>query len=331
MVQSAYKVLMCGLSLHFCLALVLAQNQAGADKVRAHTKQEKPVRPGHIRSIRLVTKLLSESPGEPPVEYPSLSTEVIYDEQGRVIEQAEYLPDGSPDIKSTFKYDELGNVIEYASYVHGSVISRWVATYRGKGRLDRRANTEGHSKGEVATCEVAPKSERSNCVARDSDGSIQRRWTSVYDGEGREIEQLEFDPDGKQRGRYVNAYDARGNRIEETHYYKSDGKPGSSKTVYKYDGQDNLVEESLFFDGVLEKTERFRRNDKGDLIERVRYDAKGSVIEASHMSYVAFDARGMWTKAINSSTEKRAGQTEEMKRVLYRTIVYRVDAVASTR
>ena len=63
---------------------------------------------GPVKNVYTTTAYVAGESGGPLQEMPALSHSFTYDDKGRLLEDAEILPDGSPDTRRTWKYDSRG-------------------------------------------------------------------------------------------------------------------------------------------------------------------------------------------------------------------------------
>src|SRR5713226_8888487 len=137
---------------------------------------------------------------------------VIYDDKGRVLEDAEYMPGGNPDIKSTSAYDEQGNEIEHASYVHDELTHRSTTGYDARNRKIELLNFD--SNGAQTSKFIFRYEKRGRQIGLEvrAKGKNQRHSVAILDNRGREIQLTEHDESGAVKHRYLYTYDGVGNR-----------------------------------------------------------------------------------------------------------------------
>jgi hypothetical protein len=117
-----------------------------------------------------------------------------------------------------------------------------------------------------------------------------------------------------------NKYDANGKVIEEA-WWRSDGDLWLRYT-YKTDG---IEREELVFSagGSMNQRYKFILDGKGNDIEMMAYDTeKGSIEGKEKYEYLAFDAKGNWTKRIEFQGDKESKFVYKPREVKYRTITY---------
>jgi antitoxin component YwqK of YwqJK toxin-antitoxin module len=273
--------------------------------------------------VEIVSRQLFNNNGQ-TVESPvSLTEYTICDEQRRQLETGELL-NGEPDIKSVSRYDENGNEIEHAFYTHDSLTHKSVSRYDKSGRVINSSNDDGSK----TFCNNTKA--RSSCRLVGADGKLQTRRVTTYDAMGREIKRVEFQRGRDLRHRYVYGYDSWGHRNLEADYYRSDGRDRSSRSLFTFDKQGKLLEK-LWHDEIgLRTREVYEYNSRADLIRRTEYAGDKSVVEQMTMEYQSYDAKGNWTRAVESSIRSQNGKTTlNIRRVLYRTITYFKSSIAS--
>lgn len=244
---------------------------------------------------------------------------IIYDDEGRVLEEAEYLPGGNPDLKTTWVYDALGNEIESAKYTHDELTRRVTTRYDTSNRKIEQLTFD--AKGKQINKFIFKFNARQRQIAFEvlPDGTSLRRWVAVLDHRGNQLERIEYGQGGIVEDRYVYAYDAHGNKTSETHYYKDEGAPRSSRETYLYDSKGNLIEKARYFDRILSYKESFKRDERGNPLERIEIDRKGRITVKRNWSY-EFDAVGNWTKAVISEWTSKAPEFPMQPTYEYRRI-----------
>ena len=187
----------------------------------------------------------------------------IYDLNGKIIETSEYSGNGTLKYRQVYKYDKNGNNIrtlteDGGDYLEGETIAKYNSAGKmiesekrnPKGRLKEQTNIKYNSKGEMVE-------------------------------EGYKI--FGYEEKLKYRG-YVHIfnYDPNGNLIEMKEYIiKKDSAKKleisedtlETKTIYKYDSNDKLIEENKFYIGVL-GTEQ--------LDEKIKYEDGNKVIKKEY-------------------------------------------------
>ena len=114
----------------------------------------------------------------------------IYDDQGRTLETAEYLPGGNPDTKFRSTYDERGNEIDHAYYVHDELTSRTTTRFDLKNRKVEE-------------------------LSFDSNGKQTSKFIFRYDKQGKQTT-LEILAGEKSRRHSVAVFDSRRFEIKRT-------------------------------------------------------------------------------------------------------------------
>ena len=91
------------------------------------------------------------------------------------------------------------------------------------------------------------------------------------------MESKSFDSNGRLYGKSTCRYDKKGNRVEWV--FKGDGF--SDRTIYKYDGKGNMVEEVEFDDkGKLNFKRTYKYGVRGNKTMGIKYELKKAFGEA---------------------------------------------------
>lgn len=249
---------------------------------------------------------------------------VIYDDQGRTLEDAEYLPGGNPDIKTTFAYDSRGNEIERAHYTHDELTYRSTTRYDAHNRKLEAINFDEKGKQTSRFIFQYEKSGRQVRFELQADGKRRQRGWTMLNSRGDPLEQVEFDDRGSGSHRYVYTYDAAGNKTSDVDYYKTDEGTHVRKNTYVYNNRGDLIEEAYYPDGTLHVRKTHRVDLRGNKIESIEFDGKGVVKERHTWTY-DFDHEGNWTRAVISEWTDKAPQEPFQPTYEYRRIFGRVD------
>lgn len=220
--------------------------------VASFAQREKPAPPGMVRTVRAEKRQLRAVTS---YQYGVMVSTAIIDDKGRVLEIAEYLPGGSPDIRSTSTFDEKGNEIESAFYTHDDLSSRSFTRYDSRNRKIEFLSLFGDGKQRNKSVYKYDKLGRRIAFEVNSAGEFVRRAVATLDRRGNERDRVEYNDKGTRADRYVFRFDKAGNKLSETHYYEKEGKAKSSRTTYVYDRDGHVIEYSLYFDGVLNSRE----------------------------------------------------------------------------
>lgn len=230
---------------------------------------------------------------------------LIYDAEGRVLEDAEYLPGGNPDIRRTWEYDKDGNEIGNAFYVHDQLNRRSTIRYDSRNRKVEEVTFD--SNGRQSSKFVFRYGKRGRQIAWEVplDRGIRRRSIAILDNQGHRLQITEFAEDGSANGRTIYRYGVSGQRTAEISYYEKNGGTHSTKNTYVYDERGALIEEALYFDEVLDHKKLYKRDPQGNVIESVETDGKGQIKEKRNWSY-EFDQEGNWTRGVISEWNAKA-------------------------
>jgi hypothetical protein len=183
---------------------------------------------------------------------------LIDDDKGRVLEDAEYMPGGNPDIKTTAAYDERGNEIEHAHYIHDGLTYRSTTRYDARNRkLEELTFVEKDQQTSKFIFQYE-KDGKQIWFKVQPDGKRQRRGWATLDDRGHPLERLEFDERGAVEHRYVYTYDAVGNKTSDMDYYQMEGRTHSSKNTYVYNDSGDLIEEGYYPDGALHTKKTYK-------------------------------------------------------------------------
>ena len=241
----------------------------------------------------------------------------IYDAKGRLIEDAEYLADYSPDTKSVSIYDSKGNLIERQSYQHDILVSRIVSTYDESGREVERIESDPKGKTKDRFIDKYDEKGTLTVFSPQLEGPPVKVSTTTYDAKKHPLEETRFRPDGVLEHRTVYTYDGE-NKTSEIEFYEKEGKQQITKQTYVYDKQGNLIEEATYSNGALETKLTYKFDDKGNRSEVVELRSDGTVRKRIALSY-EIDLAGNWTTVTVRPDDKTASTKEDQPYVVHRT------------
>lgn len=275
-------------NLKFFLATLTIAFAAEANLAQLQLVREKPAAPGTVRTIRAEKRQLSTNAS---YQTDVLVATTILDHKNRLLEVAEYLPGGNPDTKLALTYDQNGNEIERTYYLHDEVSGRSILRYDARNRKIEELSL--FRNGKVRSKLTYKYDGRGNQVGFElkPNGETVKRFAATLDRRGNELERVEYKDDGTREGRYVNRYDNAGNRVSEIHYYTKAGKISSSRETFVYDRNRQVIESSLYFDGVLESKKAYKRDARGNQLEKIETDSKQRIVVKESWSY-EFDPEG---------------------------------------
>lgn len=275
---------------------------------------------GPVRTVRIEGRQLHAVTYE---QWGVMVYTLIYDDKGRTLEDAEYLPGGNPDIKTTSAYDARGNEIERAHYTHDELTYRTITRFDARNRKLEEINFDEKGKQTSRFVFQYEKSGKQVRLELQADGRRQRRGWAILNSRGDPLEQIQFDQ-GAGSHRYVYTYDAAGNKTSDVDYYKTGRQTLVNKNTYVYNDRGDLIEEAYYPDGTLHARKTHKVDLRGNKIESVEVDGKGVVKERHTWTY-DFDQEGNWTRAVISEWTDKAPQEPFQPTYEYRRIFGRVN------
>lgn len=212
-----------------------------------------------------------------------------YDTNGNLTRRIAYSSDGTgkPPVQWTYRYDDNNSVIESA--------------------LDGRPQ-------ETASYNYGPANRVIGATRLDPGHHIKERTTYTYDGSGKLIEKTLYDGRGQINSIYRVEYDSDGNQRENDHFsidgsliekqtfvcntkghpiqttlYDSDNHV-SGKILYKHakDGEHVIEETHLDSRGNLQTRNIYNRDSKGFVVEDMKYDKTGKLVEHTESEYESY-------------------------------------------
>ena len=274
----------------------------GADTGFAQPAREQGATPGTVQTVRVERRqLLAVTYYQAGV---MVSTKIA-DDHGRPLESAEYLPGGNPDTKITSTYDQFGNEVGHAYYIHDDLLYRSIARFDSRNRKVELQSFNANGTRRDRFIYQYDRRGRQTALEEQSGGAMIRRSVTTFDRRGKELERVEYNSSGTYEGRYVNRYDNSGNLVSKIHYYTVDGKPRSSRSTYRHDRNGEVLQETLYLDGVLNETKTYKRDARGNPLEVIETDGQHRVVEKRAWSY-EFDPQGNPVRAILSEWTAKA-------------------------
>lgn len=178
-----------------------------------------------------------------------------YDQRGNLVRKVGYGPDGSTRVQESYSYDDKDNLVE--------------AVVNGK---KRTYSYKFDDNGQVIEVRQL-----------DAEGKLKERTELRHDGSGNAIEESRYGPEGKQLERQLHTYQG-GNAVRQTMIYGPDGNL-TSRIAYDYAG-DRLARKSIYDpNGNLLRRNVYKRDPKGLVIEDLRTNDKGEVVDRTTSEY----------------------------------------------
>lgn len=103
-------------------------------------------------------------------------------------------------------------------------------------------------------------------------GVLESRWVRSYRKDGKYISGIGFDSNGNLLGEQINKYNDKGNLTEEI-------EKGNNiiKTTYKYDSNDNLIEEGYYKNNKLLSKQISKYDKNNNELEWAKYNSDGTL------------------------------------------------------
>ncbi len=216
-----------------------------------------------------------------------LESTLRFDDRGNKIREILYSPtDGTVTETKNFRFDKNGNLIE-------ETVKKETSTIKTVHRYNSKNN-------------------RIETVLYQTDGSVDRKISNVYDENGLLLESVGKLDDGRMFMRDSYLYDARGNVIEFKNNLKKitakyDGRGNvlsilkyqryfkshdsiqynvNERYSFEYDQNDRLTEMRSFRpDSSMKTRTQYLRNDKGNLIEEKEFTGDGKLTYSRIVKY----------------------------------------------
>ncbi|MFA7066239.1 MAG: hypothetical protein WC199_05595 [Dysgonamonadaceae bacterium] len=185
--------------------------------------------------------------GEAP--WPNSINYLIFDQEGKMIEEDICKSDGSLDSKKLYKYDDNSNMIE-ENWCHpdGRILSNRIFKYDNNGNMIEE-----------------------NYFS--SGGSPDSKYLYKFDDNGNMIEKYSAYNDQVLYRERLYIYDDNGKMIEEQYFRRSVDR-FHMKTLYKYSNNGKMIEESVF-NSDESPSRKFIYNENGNIIEYYYYNSEG--------------------------------------------------------
>ena len=182
----------------------------------------------------------------------------LYGANGKIIEDRVYRANEKTLFSRTrYKYDANGNqTSKIRTGNDGEIYHKQSYRYDSKNRMIEHT-----------------------CVINEEEPDEQYNEYFVYDAKGNLIESRFRDLNSKYFHQTINKYDSKDRKIETLEYYQFDkGYQSRTKTTYKYDAYNNIVEEVEYNDkGALSYKTTRNFNSYKNLIEETKYDGSGAI------------------------------------------------------
>lgn len=215
-----------------------------------------------------------------------------YDSKGNCIEYTQYKDNNSIDKKRIFKFDERGNRIEDNMYrSDGSLYYKHSYKYNVNNKVIEEIFV--NSKGEIENSKIISYDNNLNKIRiieldKDYSTNIMVNWESHYE------------------------YDSRNNLIQD---FRNKNGAFHHKTIYKYDINNNKIEEVTFNEDreITAKTISIY-DDFNNLVKEINYDENDVVVNSRSFEY-EYDSMNNWIKMV--SFKNGIAETIEEREITY--------------
>jgi YD repeat-containing protein len=246
-------------------------------------------------------------------EAPVLSSSATYDADGNLLKSLDYSPDGSVNRSVFYEYDKQGKLIGESTFgVHRQALFQRLFTYDTAGDLKEETvyNPDGSIKYTTVTVYGSQRT-RIKSVRYSRAGYVTSSRT--YNSRGELEEETTFTRKNVVDYKTVFEYDVQGNKTLEA-YYTGAGKllnqqnPNHSKSVYRYDGNGNLVEETDFKpNGSASWRTVYDYDNKGNIVEESHF-YRGTILNSKRSYDYQFNRSGNWIR--KTVTDEPADPTQ---------------------
>jgi|SRR5690554_1556174 len=195
---------------------------------------------GKVKSFEIKEYEVTEKFGEVIKGNPKYSTKKIYNEEGNVIEEANYNSNGDLYLRTIHKYND-SRKNESIEYSNGNLDSKTIYVYDDKENVSEER-------------------------LYSSDGNLIFKIIYIYNDEGNVGEKREYDSIGEMYSKTVYEYNKKGDHIETRSYF-SDGDLHYRITIKARDDKGSVVEWSYYNSLKDEPNENSFKN---------KYDKKGN-------------------------------------------------------
>lgn len=216
----------------------------------------------------------------------SIDTRAVYTyDNGLLIQEDSYNPDGSKGFTNIYKYDKKGNIVS-------------VKLYDGYGGLFLRTTSEYDDNDneieEINYAQVAEKDKHKDVVLN--------KTTWQYDDKGNMVKELYYDGDSAVTKTTTYMYDNSGNKTVQ----EKTESGTSLKTTYKYDSRGKQTEEDQYDASgniVVKITSNY--DDKGNEVEQNFYD-KDNNLQTHTVFQIGYDKNGNWIRKVQIDNDRTA-------------------------
>jgi YD repeat-containing protein len=228
--------------------------------------------------------------------------ESYFDKKGRLVRKNTFNLKAVLVSKIVFNYDKRGNNTDRLVYhSDGSLSSKSVSTFDSKNRLIEVCEFDAF--GKIISKKVTTHDSVGHRILTSYEKinrGIVKTEERVFDNDENNVENSYFSNETLTL-REIQEYDRNGNLLETIKYYPLEDE--QSITRFKYDEQNNKIEEAVLKNNLVTTKTIYRYDDKNILTETFRYGVKGT-LEVHYRYVFEFDADGNWTKRIDLFNDK---------------------------
>lgn len=199
------------------------------------------------------------------------SYEEIFDEQGNVVEQVKYNPDGSEDERAKFEYDQKGRLVE-ERIIYELSESDEIRKIEYDDAQNIRTETQyyGGEPGEQVITRLNGDDDVVEVRQTDEEGELVFVQTIEYYKKGLVSEEKEMDGEGNLIKKVTSTYD--GNDLLTGQEIESYDEHLPSHVIEVTRGDNKEIIESLNEDGKAFQRRTRKFNAKGQMIEFINED-----------------------------------------------------------
>lgn len=193
--------------------------------------------------------------------------EVAYDENGNILTERHFTPNGELESRVENSYDAIGHTVESAQFDSFDELCQKNVFYYGEdGKVARKGCYYGEGSPEYATVYVYENERLVREDAYDEEEFVSTEKAYEYDENGHVASTTEYDEDGNVLYRTTDEYDTAGRLAKRL---REEPQEHDSRTfVFAYDEQGNKTKELMYnFDGKLIAKAYYRYDEQGHNVE----------------------------------------------------------------
>jgi hypothetical protein len=225
--------------------------------------------------------------------------EIVYgvnEKDGKIIRDSGSIFSFAPT--RLYFFDGNGNLTESREEYQEGIPTKTVFLYDDKGNEIENILYRHNREKEVQDTTTSRYDDNGNKIEENYSGYVKQKRTYLYDDKGHLIEMnlTTFSSRGNVNNKTVYKYEINGNMVEESEY-RSTGE-FMKNIKYSFDEKGNKTEDQEFKpEGILRFKSTYKYDEMNNTIEENRFGSTGNILKSTTNNY-EYDIHNNWIKLL---------------------------------